>query len=135
MKYLKNILLVDDDEVFIYLTEKMILQSNLARLISKFYNGLDALNFIKENVATPEHLPEMILLDLSMPIMDGWQFLHEYGKISPEISRGITIYICTSSISDDDIRRAKQISAISDYLIKPVTKEKFIEIVSNLEAN
>ena len=129
MRLLKKMTLIDDDEIFVFLTKKAIEKSQLVEVVKVFGNGLDALNYLKKNVKHPEALPEIIVLDLSMPIMDGWQFLEEFVEISPRIDRAIMIYICSSSISPDDIAKAHQISSVSDYIIKPVTKEKLIEII------
>ncbi len=63
-----------------------------------------------------------------MPIMDGWDFLKEYVLIKPKLSKKIIIYLVSSSIHDTDIKRAKQIGEVTDYVIKPVTRDKFIEI-------
>ncbi len=101
-------------------------------LIKVFGNGLDALNFIKENINYPEVLPEIILLDLSMPIMNGWQFLDEFTKINGDIGKKITIYVCSSSISPDDIARAKIISEVSDFIIKPITKDKLVDMIKSI---
>jgi CheY-like chemotaxis protein len=67
-----------------------------------------------------------------MPIMDGWEFLEEYMLLSPELGRTITIYIISSSISPHDIAKAKSISLVTDFIIKPVSKEKLIEIFEKL---
>jgi CheY-like chemotaxis protein len=132
MSRIKTLTLVDDDNVFVFLTTKAIEQTNLVDLIKVFENGLDALNFLKENKNNVDALPEIILLDLSMPIMNGWQFLEEYTKLNPTIEKKITIYICSSSISPDDVRRAKTISEVSDYIIKPITKDKLIDLIKKL---
>lgn len=132
MTTIKQLTLVDDDDVFVFLTTKMLEQSKLIELIKIFDNGYDALVFLKENMDNVEVLPDVILLDLSMPIMDGWQFLEEYVKIHPVIGKKITIYICSSSISPDDINRAKAINEVSDFIIKPMTKDKLIEMIKNL---
>ena len=132
MTTIKQLTLVDDDEVFVFLTTKMLEQSKLVELIKIFDNGYDALVFLKENIDNVEALPDVILLDLSMPIMDGWQFLEEYVKIHPVIGKKITIYICSSSISPDDINRAKAINEVSDFIIKPMTKDKLMEMIKNL---
>ena len=129
MRPLKKIALIDDDEIFVFLTRKAIEKSNLVEVIKVFGNGLDALSFLEENIKQPEELPEIILLDLSMPIMDGWQFLDEFVNINPMICKTIQIYICSSSISPDDIAKAHEISAVSGYIIKPITKEKMLEIL------
>lgn len=129
MTTLKNLTLVDDDDIFVFLTTKIIEQTNLVDLIKVFGNGLDAINFLKENKNNVDALPDIILLDLSMPIMNGWQFLEEYNKLNPTIGKKITIYICSSSISPDDITRAKTISEVSDYIIKPITKDKLIDLI------
>ncbi len=132
MNSVKNLTLVDDDEIFVFLTTKTIRETNLVELIKVFGNGLDALNFLIENKDNPEALPEIILLDLSMPIMNGWQFLDEYASLHPDMGKKITIYICSSSISPDDIARAKNISEVSDFIIKPITKDKLVDVLKKL---
>lgn len=124
--------IVDDDDIFVFLTTKIIEQTNLVDLIKVFGNGLDAINFLKENKNNVDALPDIILLDLSMPIMNGWQFLEKYNKLNPTIGKKITIYICSSSISPDEITRAKTISEVSDYIIKPITKDKLIDLIKKL---
>ena len=132
MMALKKLTLVDDDDVFVFLTKRMLEKYKLVDLIKIFDNGYDALVYINENLNNIEALPDIILLDLSMPIMDGWQFLQEFVKINPKIGKKITIYICSSSISPDDVTRAKTINEVSDFIIKPVTKEKLMEMLKNL---
>ncbi|TRX15892.1 response regulator [Flavobacterium franklandianum] len=132
MNTIRTLSIIDDDEIFVFLTKKAIQQTNLINLIKVFGNGLDAINFLKENIDNPASLPEIILLDLSMPIMDGWEFLEEYLLFMPKLSRKITIYIVTSSISPFDIVKAKSISAVTDFIIKPITKEKLIDIIKTL---
>lgn len=132
MNPIKTLTLIDDDDIFVFLTKKAIEQTKLVELIKVFKNGLDALNFLKENKHNVDALPEIILLDLSMPIMNGWQFLEEYTKLNPTIGKNITIYICSSSISHDDITRAKAINEVSDYVIKPITKDKLIDLIKKL---
>ena len=132
MNQIKNLMLVDDDDVIVFLTKKAIEQTKLVDLIKVFGNGLDALNFLKQNKNNLDELPEIILLDLSMLIMNGWQFLDEYTKLNPTIGKKITIYICSSSISPDGITRAKTINEVSDYIIKPITKDKLIDLIKKL---
>lgn len=132
MNQIKTLTLIDDDQVFVFLTKKVIEQTNLVDLIKVFDNGLDAFNFLKENKDNVNALPEIILLDISMPIMNGWQFLEAFALLNPTIGKKITIYICSSSISPDDILRAKTINEITDYIIKPITKDKLIDLIKKL---
>ena len=132
MNTVKTLGIVDDDKIYTFLVKKAIEQTNLVNTIKVFENGLDAINFLKENAANQDTLPEILLLDLSMPIMDGWEFLEEYILLSPKLDRKITIYIISSSISPYDIDKAKSISIVTDFIIKPISKEKLIEIFKNL---
>ncbi|WP_300566216.1 response regulator [Flavobacterium sp.] len=132
MKHSKSLILIDDDEIVVYLTKKIVSQNDLVELIKVFNNGKDAIDYLKENINNVELLPEIIFLDLFMPIMDGWEFLDEYIKIRPRIGKAITIYIISSSVSPTDINRAKKYSEVSDYIIKPVTKNHFLDILKNL---
>jgi CheY-like chemotaxis protein len=132
MNTIRTLSIIDDDEIYVFLTKKVIQETNLINLIKVFGNGLDAINFLKENIDNPASLPEIILLDLSMPIMDGWEFLEEYLLFMPKLSRKITIYIVSSSISPFDIVKAKSLSCVTDFIVKPITKEKLIEIIKTL---
>jgi CheY-like chemotaxis protein len=130
MKKIEIIALIDDDPAFVFITEKIIEKTNHFKEVKVFDNGLYALNYLKENLNNDTHLPNIIFLDLSMPIMDGWQFLDEYALLKIKNKSKITVYICSSSISPYDITRAKSISDVTDFIIKPITKEKLTEIVS-----
>ncbi|WP_415376773.1 response regulator [Patiriisocius sp. Uisw_017] len=132
MNKVKTLGIVDDDKIYTFLVKKAIEQTNLVGTIKVFDNGLDAIDFLKKNAANRDTLPEIILLDLSMPVMDGWEFLEEYILLSPKLGRKITIYIISSSISPYDIAKAKSISLVTDYIIKPVSKEKLIEIFKKM---
>ena len=132
MNKVKTLGIVDDDKIYTFLVKKTIEQTNLVGMIKVFDHGLDAINFLKKNADNPDTLPEIILLDLSMPVLDGWGFLEEYILLSPKLGRNITIYIISSSISPYDIAKAKSISLVTDFIIKPISKEKLIEIFKEL---
>ncbi|MDO9001323.1 MAG: response regulator [Bacteroidota bacterium] len=135
MKPINLVALIDDDEIVQFIESAVIKSTELVEKIKTFSNGEDAFNFLKANSNNPDLLPEIILLDLNMPIMDGFEFLEKYIVLSPKLGKKITIYVVSSSISQADIERVNQISEVSDYIIKPITKEKFIKIVSLLIEN
>lgn len=132
MRKIELLALVDDDDTFVFITKRIIEKTDCVKEIKVFGNGLDALNYLKENLNSEYNLPEIIFLDLSMPIMDGWQFLDEFTSLESKRTSKIIIYICSSSISPHDIMKAKRMSAVTDFIIKPVTKDKFTEIVLTL---
>jgi len=132
MERVKQLTLVDDDDVFVYLTKKTIRNTNRVDLIKVFSNGLDAIKFLQENWEKPDLLPDILFLDLSMPIMDGWQFLDEFIKINPKIGKEIHLYICSSSISPEDLAQSKTFKEVSDFIVKPLNKEKLIDLIDKL---
>lgn len=132
MNLIKSLFLIDDDEIFTFMTKRIIEKTNLTEQIKIFENGKEAIDFLKDAVDKPELLPEIIFLDLSMPILDGWGFLEEYIDLKPKFGKKITLYIVSSSVSPRDHERAKTYSEVSDFIIKPMTKEKFIDIIKNL---
>lgn len=129
MKSIKKLMVIEDDEIFVFITKKAIEKTGLVEVIKIFGNGQDALDFLEENIDNPDLLPEIILLDLFMPVMDGWGFLEEYGKLSPKMNKKAIIYICSASVSNEDIKKAGEISSVLDFIIKPVSKERILEII------
>lgn len=129
MKKVK-ILLVDDDTTYLFITKKILEQQQNVEQINTFMNGLEALTYLKEHSKEEKILPNILFLDLFMPIMDGWEFLDEFTEVKSNHLNKITIYICTSSISPHDVERAKNISSVSGYIIKPISKIKLVDILN-----
>jgi CheY-like chemotaxis protein len=132
MRPVNLVALIDDDKIVNFIGEKVIESTNLVNKIKTFSNGEEAINFLKSNSKNPDLLPEIILLDLNMPIMDGFEFLEKYIMLKPKLDKKITVYIVSSSVSPTDLERINQISEVSDYIIKPITKGKFEKIVRAL---
>lgn len=126
------ICIVDDDDVYQFTVTRTIETNKLAKKILIFSDGEEALNFLIDNIGKNEQLPDVIFLDINMPIMDGWQFLEEYVHIKPRIGKKITIYLVSSSVDPVDLEKASKINEISDYIIKPITPVQLKEIIEKL---
>jgi len=121
--------LVDDDKIFRLTAVKTIATASLTERILQFENGEDALIFLKENASNENELPDYIFLDINMPYVDGWMFLEDYKDLKSNLNKSITIYMISSSIDPRDVTRARENTDVRDYIIKPVTREKFIELL------
>jgi len=128
---LKKTCIVDDDKIYVFGLKKIMEINDFSEEIVVFPNGKEALDYLKSLISEPLSLPDVILLDLNMPVMDGWQFLEEFIRIQNDFSRKISIYIMSSSIQKDDIERAKSYSEVTDYLIKPVKIKDLEQIIKN----
>lgn len=124
--------LIDDDGIYQFYMKKIIKALHKINKVISFGDGEEAVEFFESNISNVSVLPNIIFLDINMPVMDGWQFMDEYVKFKPKISKEITVYMLSSSNDEDDIEHAKSINEISDYLIKPVTPVQLEEIVKVL---
>lgn len=122
--------IIDDDKIYVNLVRKIIEIKKLSENLLIFKNGKEALDYFKlimENLSE-EKLPDIIFLDLNMPVMDGWEFLGEFVKIKNNFEKKITLYVVSSSIDPRDLERAKSFNMVTDYLIKPIELKKFEKI-------
>lgn len=128
MKKVNNMYVIDDDKIYHFLLKNLFKQNNIDVIPIFFSNGQDAIDSIKQNKDTG-NLPDLILLDVNMPIMDGWQFLEEYSKIADGLSKVSTIYMISSSDDEQDLNKAKKFSDIvKEYFLKPICKEDLEKI-------
>ncbi len=132
MSQVKLIALVDDDEVHQFTLKKQIEFTKLAEEVRIFPDGEEAILFFEENAANPEMLPDVLFLDINMPIMDGWDFTSQYIQIKETLSKETAIFMVSSSIREEDIRRAKNIPEIADYIVKPISSQTLMNLIQNL---
>jgi two-component system, chemotaxis family, chemotaxis protein CheY len=125
-----RIALIDDDEIFQFITSRLIERANLAQELKQFYNGDSALHYLNSHADLVDELPDIILLDINMPVIDGWMFLDEFKIIADKLDKVITIYMVSSSIAPEDINRAKSNPLVKDYLVKPVSMETLQAVLS-----
>jgi CheY-like chemotaxis protein len=121
--------IIDDDQVYVFAMKKMIMGNAFCREVITFKNGEEALEFLHSKMKDANDLPEIIMVDINMPVMDGWEFLDEFIKLMPSLSRKITIYMISSSIRQVDIERAKMYSEVQDYIVKPLLIDNLKKIL------
>jgi CheY-like chemotaxis protein len=124
----KNILLVDDDKIFNFLSEKTITSLGLANEISFASNGQQALELLEMYKSGKMHMPDIIFLDLDMPIMNGYEFLEEFARIDLPNKNAITIVVLTSSADPRDLARTKELG-IKYYYNKPLSREEIKKLI------
>ena len=127
-----NILLVDDDELYLYIMEKTIHQLSKDLVVSTFTDGEQAVEYISKCTDEKVELPEVIFLDINMPFLDGWGFLNEFKKLKDKIQNDVNIYMVSSSMRDSDIKRASDFEDLTGYVIKPVNKVQLAEIFTKI---
>ncbi len=123
----KDILVVDDDSIANFLIERIVQSTGLAGNISKALNGREALTYLKPNGA-PKKKPQVILLDLNMPLMNGFEFIKAYQELDIEGKEDILIILVTSSDNPSDIEKAKELG-IKYYLTKPLSADTIKSIL------
>ena len=116
----KNILLIDDNAITNTLHETLMTTSCFAESIFIYESAVDAINYLK-NEMKPENIPEIIFLDIRMPVMDGFGFLSEFKKLPASITSKSKIIMLTSSLDESDKAKAKADSHVVDFFVKPLT--------------
>jgi CheY-like chemotaxis protein len=135
-KKLNWVLLVDDNESDNFIHKRVIEKSGITDHIGIAENGQEALDFLSARLAPGtkkdlDNRPELIFLDINMPVMNGWEFLEEYQKLAGQITSDQKIILLTSSKDPKDIRRAELALGKGCFQYKPLTLEMISEIMNS----
>ena len=125
MSNINSVFVVDDDLVFHFIIKKLFTKSNIKVNTSYFFNGLEAIDELKSKIES-NNTPDLILLDINMPVCDGWQFLEEFRNLKQLLNKQIMVCLVSSSNDVSDLERSKFFKEeIKEYYNKPITLEAF----------
>lgn len=133
-KKLNCVLLVDDDPSTNFLHSKLIKSMDITEHIEFVRNGQEALDFLTNsgkyaNTRNDFPQPQILILDINMPIMNGWEFLEEYAKLQESQKCEVIIMMLTTSYNLDDKAKAENIPYVSSFRNKPLTMEMVNELM------
>ncbi len=128
-----NVMLIDDNEIDNLINQKMIEAAGICQNIFIHSGAKGAIEFLKniEKLAKGPlelYLPEVIFLDIDMPLMDGFQFLDEFDKLSDIVKNNCKVIMLTSSLNPQDMSKAKKNKYVLKYLNKPLTQDSLKKI-------
>lgn len=128
MKTFNRTCIIDDDSIYVFGAKKLMEFTKFCEDVTVFKNGQDALTHFQNEM---DDLPCLILLDINMPIMDGWQFLNEFSKL--DVSKKIPVFMISSSIDPVDQDKAKTYPIVKDYLDKPLKIDQMEKIFAHFK--
>ncbi len=117
--------LIDDDTTSNFLDERLIKNCMIAKKIKVFNYANIALDELRHSLVNDlKEFPDIILLDIKMPYMDGWQFLEEFEKFPGEILKKCKLFMFSSSINPKDVEKSKTYKTVQGFISKPLTADK-----------
>ena len=125
-----SIAIIDDDLIDRTVIRRLVGSVSKTINFLEFDSGMETLGYLTKNALNRQNIPDIILLDVRMPVMDGWEYLAEYNKIEAQLIKKPRHYIYTSSINPRDLYLQ---AGIQGNLTKPVGKEDIIRIITELQ--
>jgi CheY-like chemotaxis protein len=117
---IEKVMLIDDTEIDLYITSSMMEASGFSGSIMTRTSAEEALTYLQVNADNPMQLPDVIFLDIRMPVMDGFEFLENYDKLPETIKSSCIIYMLSSSLDYDDLAKAKCNPHVASFINKPL---------------
>lgn len=130
MKATSKVLIIDDDEIYSFVLSRLLRKNDFIEHIACEHSASAGLQYLEtHNGPLGEALPDLIFLDINMPIMNGWDFLEEYRALKPTLHKEPVLYMLSSSVFDGDILKSQDYANVAGYVAKPITNAQFLQIV------
>ena len=126
---LELILFIDDDAATNFLHNRTADYADCAKKVMTFESAVNALEYLKANDSEDYIRPNLIFLDINMPVMNGWEFIDEYNNLDESLRSDFVLVMLTTSLNPLDKTKAESLNLISDFQSKPLRSEDLIEII------
>jgi CheY-like chemotaxis protein len=120
--------MIDDNPMEHLIMQRMLDSYELFPGTAHSADGRLIMEFLEENCTDVNHLPDVIFLDLNMPVYSGWDFMSSFAKIYPRLKKSIAIYVLSSSIDPEDVDKSKKYSFVKDFIVKPIEKQTLVDL-------
>ena len=128
-------MLIDDNDTYNFINRRILEQKQFAKNIEVQSSGIGALSYLEEHLGSPNKLPDIIFLDINMPLLNGHEFLYKLKRISETVNNNkCKVVMLSSSGDEDDISQAKEYSSVINFIQKPLTLEALDTLNWNLES-
>lgn len=121
-----KLLVIDDDDINIFIIKKIVEKTGFKVDMTAKTNGQLAVDYLKQNLNSGEKLPDLVLIDINMPVLNGWEFLDAYDLLN--VTQKIDMYMLSSSVYENDIEKAKTYKIVKGFISKPLSIERLTEL-------
>ncbi len=132
LETIQRIMIVDDNATDRFIHKKLLNIYKIGNAVLEFSSGKGALDFFRENVSSSEKLPDLILLDVLMPEMGGFDFLFHLESMEQDLAKMPIVYMLSSTDDELDLRQSRNIPMVKRLLRKPFSPEALIKAISEL---
>lgn len=124
-----KVLIIDDDPILIMVCTRLMKITGFSEVVYAAKEGREGMNLLLEQLASaPDSLPDLILLDINMPVMNGWEFLDELVALLPKMPQTLPVFMLSSTIDQADFDKADSFEIVKGFYSKPLTKENLEDI-------
>jgi len=127
LEHTLNLLVIDDDDINIFIIKKIVEKTGFDIDMVARNNGQQAIDYLNETISQNKPLPRLVLIDINMPVMNGWEFIEAYETLG--IDQKVDMYILSSSVYENDIEKTKSYKAVKGFISKPLSMERLTELV------
>lgn len=125
-----NLLVIDDDDINIFIIKKIVEKTGFDIEMTSKSNGQLAIDYLQDAVETNKPIPHLVLIDINMPVMNGWEFVEAYATLG--ITQKVDLYILSSSVYENDIEKTKSYASVKGFISKPLSIERLIELIKEI---
>lgn len=119
----EKVMIIDDNAIDLYITKRMIIKNKFGKNVLEYFSAKKALEYLKDHQEQINMLPQIIFIDIYMPVMSGFEFMDAFGKLPQKVKHNCKVYISSSTIDENDIKRSNEDRNVTAFQVKPFTKE------------